>query len=198
MKTVCFNILRDDGYAKKAGFKENDVILELNGQPITETQQVSDVIVRGKSTFKLARGVNVVSIDVDSPTLGVVLGEREFDLEAFNRSNAIATLKLSTNPTLPGHEITQTLDIVGAQCVYGVNAFADIAGGLRELVGGRSKAIQDKLAEARREVSQELREEAYKLGANAVISVTFEHSEIGDKGGFMLMVTATGTAAIYR
>jgi len=38
-----------------------------------------------------------------------------------------------------------------------------------------------------------MRQEAVKLGANAVVGVDFDYEAIGEKGG-LLMVCATGTA----
>ena len=198
MKLVSFSIIRDDGYAASVGFQQHDLIYRLNGEPIDSPQSVSDLIARGPTKFTIIRGHRIVEINVDSPTLGAVLGETEFDMEAWRRAIAIAALGLTTAQTFADKRIVKTVDIVGAQCIYGVNALADLAAGIREFVGGRSQGLQKRIAEARQEVCRELREEAYKLGANGVIAVTFEHTEIGDKGGFMLMVTGTGTAVIVE
>lgn len=198
MKLVAFSNVRDDGYAASVGFQPRDLIYRINGQLIDAPQSVSEVIARGPSVFTIIRDDTIVEINVDSSTLGVALGEMEFDEEVWRKKIAIAAIQLTTAQTFADKRIVKTLDIVGAQCIYGVNAFADLAAGIREFVGGRSQGLQQKVAEARLEVCRELREEAQKMGANGVIAVAFEHAEIGDKGGYMLMVTGTGTAVLVE
>ncbi len=198
MTAVIVSIVRDGGYAATVGIQPQDIIYQVNDETVTDPQQVTDRITSGSARLTIMRSDQLHEFEITSATLGVVLNIIEFDLEAWQTRRNIASMPLSTAPTLPGREIIATLDIVGAQCVYGVNALADLAGGLREFVGGRSQGLQNKIAEARTEVCQELRKAAYQLGGNAVIAVTIEHAEIGDKGGFMLMVTGTGTAVITR
>lgn len=198
MTAVIVSIVRDGGHAATVGMQQQDIIYQVNGETVTDPQQVTDRIASGSARITAIRSDQLHELEITSATLGVVLNMIEFDLEAWETRRNIARIPLSTAPTLPGREITETLDIVGAQCVYGVNALADLAGGLREFVGGRSQGLQNKIAEARSQVCQELREAAHQLGGNAVIAVTIEHAEIGDKGGFMLMVTGTGTAVITR
>ena len=65
----------------------------------------------------------------------------------------------------------------------------------RDFFGGRSKAVQDTLRDARRTVLAELRKEALMVGADAVIAIDLDYQEIsgGQKHG-MLMLVASGTA----
>lgn len=198
MKLVSFTIIRDGGYAASAGIQPHDLIYRLNGQPIDSPQAVSDAISKGPANFSIIRNGRLITIDVDTPTLGVTLGEIEFDENAWLENLAIDSLPLTTAPSFADKRIIKTVDIVGAQCIYGVNALADLAAGIREFVGGRSQGLQKRIAEARVEVCRELRTEAHILGANAVIAIDFGHTEIGDKGGYMLMITATGTAVIVE
>lgn len=196
MKAVQVNLVRDDSYALAAGIATGDIILRINDKPISSPAQVSDEVAKGPCSFTIIRGASQITRPIDSPTLGVVLGEIDFDEHAFAEVRAIADVVLSTAPTIPGRTIVKPIDVVGAQCVYGVNALADLAAGFREFVGGRSVGLQKRISEARSEVCRELKAEAHRVGANGVVAVTFEHAEIGDKGGFMLMVTATGTAVV--
>ncbi len=43
-----------------------------------------------------------------------------------------------------------------------------------------------------------MKEEARRLGANAVIAIDLDYETIGSGGGNMLMVTASGTAVIIE
>ena len=75
-----------------------------------------------------------------------------------------------------------------------MNVFRDLFAGIRDIVGGRSGAVQNVLRDARKTALYELKEEAYKSGANAVVGVDLDYSEISGKGNNMMFVVATGTA----
>jgi uncharacterized protein YbjQ (UPF0145 family) len=102
---------------------------------------------------------------------------------------------VTTAPSIDGYSVIETLDIVTAECVLGVNVFRDLfAGMVTDLIGGRSKGFQQSLRSARTNCIDELRREADELGANAVIATTLNYSEISGSGKSMLFVVAVGTA----
>ncbi|XKE45131.1 YbjQ family protein [Halomonas organivorans] len=101
---------------------------------------------------------------------------------------------LTTSSRLEGYRVTEHLDIVSAECVFGMNVFKDMFAGLRDFFGGRNKSSQDALRDARIACLDELRREAEALGANAVIAVDLDYSEISGGGKSMLFLVATGTA----
>ena len=103
-------------------------------------------------------------------------------------------IKLTTAPSLEGYKIVETIDIVTAECVFGMNIFRDFFAGMSDLFGGRSKASQKILRDARIQCLNELRIEANELDANAVIAVDLDYSEISGKGKGMLFLVASGTA----
>lgn len=107
---------------------------------------------------------------------------------------ARATLLLTTTPSVPGREISDVLDIVSAECAFGMNLFKDLFSNVSDVVGGRSGATQGVLRDARRTVMAELRNEAFSLGADAVVGVDLAYSEFSGGGKSMLFVVATGTA----
>lgn len=197
MTAVSINIVKDDGYAASVGLRAKDLIYRINGQPANCSNDVSQAIAKGCATFTIIRGTHQFDIQIDSPTLGVVLGDVEFDDVAHADSIAMSKIILSTAQTIPGKQILETIDLVGAQCLYGINSIEDVAVGIRDMIGGRSKTMQKRIFEARKQALQELREEAHRLGANGVIAISINHADIGDKGGYMLMVTAVGTAIIH-
>lgn len=198
MKMVGVSIVRSDGYAYQIGLKPHDLIYRINGAAVVAPEAVTEAIALGPSEFTIIRDDEILQFHIDSPSLGVVLNEIEFDEQRWLERQAISAVCLTTAQNFSEKRVVRTLDVVGAQCIYGVNAFADLAAGVREFVGGRSQGLQKKIAEARRDVCRELRIEAHMLGANGVIAVAFEHTEIGDKGGYMLMVTGTGTAVVVE
>lgn len=104
---------------------------------------------------------------------------------------------LLTTETAPNFNITKRIDIITAECVYGMNIFKDIFASFTDVFGGRSDSIQSTLRDARKTALAELRKEAASIGANAVIGVDLDYSEIsgGGKSG-MLFIVASGTAVI--
>jgi len=56
-----------------------------------------------------------------------------------------------------------------------------------------SGVYETELKKSRSLAIGEMRQEAVKLGANAVVGVDLDYESIGEKGG-LLMVCATGTA----
>ena len=75
-----------------------------------------------------------------------------------------------------------------------MNVFKDIFAGIRNIVGGRSKAVQQTMRDARETVLYELKQEASLLGADAVVAVDLDYVQIGDGGWSMVMLVASGTA----
>lgn len=91
-------------------------------------------------------------------------------------------------------DVAERLDIITAECVFGMHIFKDIGAGLRDLVGGRNAAFQNTLKDARKTVLLELRHEAWQLGADAVVGVDLDYSEISGGGKSMIFLVASGTA----
>ncbi len=81
---------------------------------------------------------------------------------------------LSTTHSIPGRETSQSLGVISAECVLGINVFRDLFGVLRDFVGGRSGTHQKALREAKETCLRELAKEAEKLGADAVVG-NFTH-----------------------
>lgn len=116
--------------------------------------------------------------------------------EALRQQREVArkTLLLTTTHAVPGREITGVLDVVSAECAYGMSIFKDVFAGVTDVIGGRSGSTQGVLRDARRTVMNELRTEAFNIGADAVVGVDLDYSEFSGGGKSMLFVVATGTA----
>lgn len=100
------------------------------------------------------------------------------------------SVHLSTTDSVAGFEVDETLGIVTAEWVGGVNLFRDLFAGVRDIVGGRSDSLESALREGREICLDEIREEANALGAHAVVGVKFDYSPFGK----MLLLAASGTA----
>ena len=98
---------------------------------------------------------------------------------------------ITTTPQLEGKPIREYLGIVVGESVLGTNILRDLMAGLRAVVGGRSKAYEEKMQEAREVAIQEMIQKAQALGANAVVGVDIDYETVGNN---MMMVSASGTA----
>jgi len=100
---------------------------------------------------------------------------------------------LSTTNTIEGNPVNDYLGIVTGETIIGANIFKDFFASIRDIVGGRSGSYERVLREAKDTALKEIKEEAIKLNANAVIGIDLDYETVGKNGG-MLMVTASGTA----
>jgi uncharacterized protein YbjQ (UPF0145 family) len=100
---------------------------------------------------------------------------------------------ISTTPTLEGRPIRDYLGIVTGEVIVGANIFKDLFAGIRDIVGGRAGAYEGALRDARNAAFDELRAEAQRLGADAVVAVDIDYEVVGQSGS-MLMVSVSGTA----
>lgn len=108
------------------------------------------------------------------------------------RNAAIAAILLTTE-TAPNLPITERIEIVTAECAFGMNIFKDLFAGVRDIVGGRSEAVQKTMRDSRRTALYELKKEAHAVGANAVVGVDLDYVELSAAGSMVLLV-ASGTA----
>lgn len=94
----------------------------------------------------------------------------------------------------PDLSVTTRLDIISAEFAVGMGLLTDVFNAWRDVFGGRSKSYQNTLKDARKAVLRELRDEAHELGADAVLGVKLDYSEISGGGKSMLFLVASGTA----
>ena len=109
----------------------------------------------------------------------------------------IAAIMLTTE-TAPNLNITKRIEIVTAECAFGMNMFKDLFAGVRNVVGGRSEAVQKTMRDSRRTALYELKKEAYEVGANAVVGVDLDYVELAGTGSSMVMLVASGTAVVIE
>tara|TARA_R110002072_G_scaffold206941_1_gene364613 strand:+ start:1139 stop:1642 length:504 start_codon:yes stop_codon:yes gene_type:complete len=131
-----------------------------------------------------------VSAGIDEKTIEQATHEeRELDLK-------IEAILLTTE-TAPNLNITKRIEIVTAECAFGMNIFKDLFAGVRDIVGGRSEAVQKTMRDSRKTVLYELKKEAYEVGANAVVGVDLDYVELSSAGS-MVMLVASGTAVVIE
>jgi len=87
---------------------------------------------------------------------------------------------ITTMNDVPGHEITDVYGEVFGLTVRSRNIGSQIGAGLKSIFGGELKGMTKALADSRTEVIERMTEEAEAKGANAVVAMRFDTSEMGD------------------
>ncbi|NAS13612.1 YbjQ family protein [Poritiphilus flavus] len=96
-----------------------------------------------------------------------------------------------TTEDIPGKEITATLGTVRGSTVRARNIGRDMFAGLKNLVGGEISEYTQLLADAREQAINRMLADAQRLGADAVVNVRFNTSQVMQGAAEML---AYGTA----
>ena len=98
---------------------------------------------------------------------------------------------ITTANDLPGYEITETLGEVFGLTVRSRNVGSQIGAGFKSLVGGELKGMTKALVDSRLQVIERMVEEAQAKGADAIVAMRFDTSEMG---GNWTEICAYGTA----
>jgi uncharacterized protein YbjQ (UPF0145 family) len=120
------------------------------------------------------------------------------DLSGFDRSELKYLMRrvvLTTESSLTDMKIKKRIEIITAECVYGMNLFRDYFANMTDIFGGRSRVSQKILRDARKVCLYELKKEALLVGADAVVAINLDYSEIsGGEKNRLLFLVASGTA----
>lgn len=106
-----------------------------------------------------------------------------------------ATMLISTMNDIPGYEITEVLGEVFGLTVRSRNLGSQIGAGFKALAGGELKGMTKNLVNSRQEVTERMVQEAQAKGANAILAMRFDTSEMG---GNWTEICAYGTAVVAR
>ena len=83
-----------------------------------------------------------------------------------------------TSESIPGKKIVKTFGLVRGNTIRARHVGRDIMAGLRTLVGGEIMEYTKLMAEAREQAIDRMKQEAERLGANAVVGLRFTTSVI--------------------
>ncbi|MGV2940321.1 YbjQ family protein [Mesobacillus sp. LC4] len=98
---------------------------------------------------------------------------------------------VTTTSTLQGKEVESYMGIVSGEAIMGANVVRDFLASVTDVIGGRSSAYENKLAEGREIAIREMEDKARRMGANAIIGVDLDFETLREG---MMMCIATGTA----
>ena len=102
---------------------------------------------------------------------------------------------VSTAPFIAGHRVTETKGQTFGLVVRSRGLAGNVAAGLRSLVGGEINEYTELLEDTRRQAIDRMVQNATLVGANAVISMRFDSSELGST---MSEIVAYGTAVVVQ
>jgi uncharacterized protein YbjQ (UPF0145 family) len=102
---------------------------------------------------------------------------------------------ITTTNDLPGYEIQEVFGEVFGLTVRSRNVGSQIGAGLKSILGGELRGMTKALVDSREQVMQRLVEEAESRGANAILAMRFDTSEMG---GTWTEICAYGTAVRVR
>ena len=100
---------------------------------------------------------------------------------------------VATTETVAGHRVRQTLGQCFGVTVRSRGLGGNIMAGLRSIVGGEISEYSQMLEEARRHAVDRMVQNATLMGANGILMMRFDSSEIGQT---MSEIVAYGTAVI--
>jgi uncharacterized protein YbjQ (UPF0145 family) len=102
---------------------------------------------------------------------------------------------VATTETIPGYHRAKTLGQCFGVVVRSRGLGGNILAGLRSIAGGEIHEYTQLLEEARRQAIDRMVTNAAAMGANAVLMMRFDSSEIGQ---FMSEIVAYGTATVLE
>lgn len=102
---------------------------------------------------------------------------------------------VATTPFVAGHRVTETKGQVYGLVVRSRGLGGNIAASIRSLAGGEIKEYTQLLEDTRRQAIDRMVRNATLMGANAVISMRFDSSEMGQT---MTEIVAYGTAVTVQ
>ena len=104
-------------------------------------------------------------------------------------------MQIATTPYLSGHRIVEMKGHVFGLVVRSRGLAGNLSAGLRSLVGGEIHEYTELLEDTRRQAMDRMVQNATLMGANAVISMRFDSSELS---GSMSEIVAYGTAVVVE
>jgi uncharacterized protein YbjQ (UPF0145 family) len=105
---------------------------------------------------------------------------------------------VTTTFTIEGYRIRQYLGVVRGLTVRAPTISQGILGGLKSIIGGQVGAYTEMCEQARQQAYDLIIDHARALGANAIVGLRYDASEIGGKTSSATEVLCYGTAVLIE
>ncbi len=106
-----------------------------------------------------------------------------------------SSIVMVTTNYVPGKKVTKVIGTIWGITVRSRGLGGNLMAGLRSLAGGEITEYVKLLSDARSHAMDRLKEAAKQTGANAIIGLSFDSSEIGQT---MSEIVAYGTAVVVE
>lgn len=107
------------------------------------------------------------------------------------------SVPVTTTFTIEGYRVTQYLGVVRGIIVRAPTISQGILGGLKSIVGGRIGAYTQMCEQTRQQAYELMIDHAVALGANAVVGLRYDASEIASRSN-ATEVLCYGTAVVIE
>ncbi|WP_304124740.1 YbjQ family protein [Methanosphaera cuniculi] len=102
-----------------------------------------------------------------------------------------------TTPNIQGKKVAKYHGIVNGEGLIGANVYKDIFSGVRDVVGGRTSTYEIEIQKAREAAIERMTKKAEELGANAILNVRINYSNLGGTMGNTILISVNGTAVTF-
>ncbi len=104
---------------------------------------------------------------------------------------------MATTPSIAGYRINKVLGVVTGLTPRTRGVLGKFIAGIESMFGGEVTAFTTELEKARVEAMDRVKAKAMRMGANAVVGLDLETSDMGYQMG-IVVISATGTAVIVE
>jgi len=106
-------------------------------------------------------------------------------------------MQVTTTFTIEGYRIVEYRGLVRGITVRAPTIAQGIVGGLKNIIGGRIGAYTEMCEQAREQAYESMLEHAEEVGANAIVGVRYDASEVVSRGS-ATEVLCYGTAVVIE
>jgi uncharacterized protein YbjQ (UPF0145 family) len=109
-------------------------------------------------------------------------------------ASTVSGFPIVTTPTIPGYRVTKILGVVTGLTARTRGMGGKFVAGIQSMLGGEVSAFTSEIEKARVEAIERMRQQAQQMGANAVMGLDMESSDLLS----VIVISATGTAVIVE
>ena len=109
----------------------------------------------------------------------------------------VSNFIITTTPNIQGYKIKKVLGVVTGLTPRTRGVLGKFIGGIQSMFGGEVTAFTTELEKARIEAIERVRAKAIRRGANAIVGLDLETSDMGYQMG-VVVISAIGTAVIVE
>ena len=109
-------------------------------------------------------------------------------------TSAVTGFPIVTTPTIPGYRVKKLLGVVTGLTARTRGMGGKFVAGIQSMMGGEVSAFTMEIEKAKVEAIQRMRQQAQQMGANAVMGLDIESSDLLS----VIVISATGTAVVVE